>query len=307
MSSAQRSRVSGLDALGAPPGKRSSRRVLFALATACALAAALALGRGAFAPPSTENAFEGRPEPTEQLFTSAAGRSIFAAATGLDSGPLIVFVHGTPGAWNDFAFVMATPELAARARLVAVDRIGWGHSAEGGIEASLAEQARAVASVIEAQPETRTVVLVGHSLGAPIAARLAADRADLIDALVLVAGALDPALEEPTWYQALGRTAWITPLVPEVRRRADLELLSLRAELEALAPALGELTLPVRVLHGLDDALVPVENADYLARSLRRAPFEIERIPDQGHLIPWQCPERIVAVLLALLSESDSR
>jgi pimeloyl-ACP methyl ester carboxylesterase len=253
-----------------------------------------------FGPPSVAKAFAGRPHPVERAF-DAGGTTLRAAETGSEAGPLVLLVHGSPGAWRDFSYVMADAELAARARIVSVDRLGWGGSAEGGLVPSLAAQAAALRAVLAAYPANLPAVVVGHSLGGPVAARLALDAPELVDALVLVSASIDPALEETTWYQALGRTWLIRPLVPEILTRADDEIRPLEGELETLLPRWSELRMPVFVLHGEADALVPVANADFAGRVVTNAPLEVERIPGQGHLIPWERPERIVATVLRAL------
>jgi pimeloyl-ACP methyl ester carboxylesterase len=127
------------------------------------------------------------------------------------------------------------------------------------------------------------------------------DAPGLVRALVLVAASVDPELEETTWYQALARTWLLSPLVPSGLARADLELRPLRAELEDLRSGWAALRLPIRVLHGEDDGLVPVENADFVRATARAADVSVERMPDQGHLIPWQRPDRIAAAVRAAL------
>src|SRR3546814_16092495 len=46
-------------------------------------------------------------------------------------------------------------------------------------------------------------IVVGHSLGGPIAAKLAMDYPDRVRGLLLLAPSVAPALEAPRWYQRL--------------------------------------------------------------------------------------------------------
>jgi pimeloyl-ACP methyl ester carboxylesterase len=285
---------------------RARRKLAVAVALVFALCAAGALGCVGFGPPSTAAAFAGRAPPTEHTATTPDGRTISFHACGASDGALIVLVHGTPGRWSDLAYVMADESLAARARIVSIDRPGWGASIDGGLDATLAGQARALAAVVESYSE-RPVIVAGHSYGAPVAARLALDRPELVDALMLVAGSIDPELEEPTWYQSLGRTWLVRPLVPEVLQRADLELLPLRGELEQLLPLWTRLAIPVSVLQGEDDALVPAANAAFAEREIPPQWLEVVRIPDQGHLIPWEQPGLIASALLRTLDRLARR
>lgn len=263
---------------------------------ALVVAAGVVVACVSFGPPSVAKAFAGRPVPVERKIETEGG-AVHAAETGNPEGPLVLFVHGTPGAWRDFSYVMADAELAGRAQLVSVDRLGWGGSAESGLVTSLAAQAAAQRTVLAAYPANLPAVVVGHSLGGPVAARLALDAPELVGALVLVAASIDPELEETTWYQSLGRTWLIRPLVPDMLARADDEIRPLKGELEALLPLWSTLCMPVFVLHGEADALVPVANADFAVRVVTDAPLTLERIRDQGHLIPWERPDRIVALV----------
>jgi pimeloyl-ACP methyl ester carboxylesterase len=280
------------------------RRRLFVLVLAGAGGFALlglcCVGLG---PPSTRDAFAGRPTPERHVYASAGGSRVATAETGRADGPLVLFVHGTPGSWQAFAFVMADARLAERARLVSVDRPGWGASEASGVVPELGAQAAVLRAVLEAHAARGPAVVVGHSLGGPIAVRLALDAPEHVRALVLVAASLDPALEVPTWYQSLARTWLVRPLLPAALARADEELQPLRAELEALAQRWSALRLPVVVVQGEDDALVPAANADFAERVLVNAALEIQRIPEQGHLIPWERPAAIVEAVLRVLDQ----
>jgi len=280
-------------------GKRA-RRWWIGLA-ALTFALALVASCFSFGPPDMAKAFEGRPEPQRRSYALGGGREIVAHETGLERGPLVLFVHGSPGAWNDFAYLMADEALASRARIVSVDRLGWGGSAGSGLVPSMQEQAAALRSVLEAHPNDRPAIAVGHSLGGPVAARLAMDAPELVDALVLVAGSIDPELEIPTWYQRAGRTIVVRALLPDILRRADDEIRPLRAELDAMLPLWSTLRMPVYVMQGDDDALVPPANADFAEREITHAPLVVERIADQGHLIPWERPHDLVELVLRAL------
>jgi pimeloyl-ACP methyl ester carboxylesterase len=230
-------------------------------------------------------------------------KGVAAAVTGASAGPLVLLVHGSPGGWRDWSFVLADEDLNERALLVAVDRPGWGGSAASGLVPALGAQAAALAEVLRAHPANLPAVVVGFSFGGPVAARLALDAPELVRALVLVAASIDPELERTTWYQALGRTWIVRPLVPEALVRADEEIRPLRGELEALLPRWSALRLPVFVLQGEDDALVPAANADFAVRVLAGAPLDVRRVPDLGHLIPWQRPELVRAAIQHVLAE----
>lgn len=107
----------------------------------------------------------------------------------LDAGAgdrCFVLVHGMGGRWQHW--LEAIPTLAERGRVLAVDLPGFGRSQRAAGGASLDGFADAAAALARELGEQR-IVLVGHSMGGPIAVRFAARHADLAEAIVLVGGA----------------------------------------------------------------------------------------------------------------------
>lgn len=252
-------------------------------------------------PAPLESVFAGHTMPVVHNLELPDGRVIFHGETGNPDGPLVIFIHGTPGGWGDYFAMMKDRLLTERAFVVSVDRIGWGGSTEGGLEPSLRDQAVAIAGVIRAHGENRPTVLVGHSLGGAIAPRVAMDFPELVDGVVIVAGSIDPKLEKMTWYQALAFFPGIKQAIPKPLSRSNEEMRPLKAELEGMLRMWNQLRCPVIVLHGETDELVPVGNADFAERVITNAPLTVRRIEGQGHLIPWQRPDLIVSATIELL------
>jgi pimeloyl-ACP methyl ester carboxylesterase len=222
-------------------------------------------------------------------------------ASGDPEQPPVLFVHGSPGSWDAFAGYLEDAELRARAHLIAFDRPGFGLSSPGRAEPSLALQAAVVTTLLDRLPTGKSAVLVGHSLGGPIAAWAAAERPARVAALVLLAPSLDPALEAPRWYNRLAARRWVERLLPGALVTSNRELMPLADELAELAPRLAGLTLPVVVMQGERDRLVSPRNADYLVHAVRGAPVDVRRLPDLGHLFPFTRRELVKALLLDLL------
>jgi pimeloyl-ACP methyl ester carboxylesterase len=61
------------------------------------------------------------------------------------------------------------------------------------------------------------------------------------------------------------------------------------------------LTVPVLMLHGTKDKLVPVANVEYLRAQLaaagKRNLFDQLIFPEYNHFIPWQHPDAVEAAL----------
>jgi pimeloyl-ACP methyl ester carboxylesterase len=206
---------------------------------------------------------------TEGMRTSmAVGKPLNAEVSylraGDPAGPRVVLVHGTPGsatAWADY--LLAPP---AGADVIALDRPGFGASGPATAVPSLAAQAAAVLALVPLGQ--RPVVLLGHSLGAPIvawaAALLAAQQPLRPVSIVMLAGSLDPGLEATHPMQHVGAWAPVQWLLPRVIRNANAELMALKPELQALAQLLPGITAKVVIVHGTLDQLVPVANVAYM-------------------------------------------
>ena len=95
----------------------------------------------------------------------------------------LILVHGTPGSATAWADYLLNPPPGFE--VLALDRPGFGRSEPESAVTSLAAQAAAVLALMP--DDGRPVILLGHSLGGPIVARVAADHPSRVTALVLLA------------------------------------------------------------------------------------------------------------------------
>jgi pimeloyl-ACP methyl ester carboxylesterase len=232
----------------------------------------------------------------------AGDRIIHYAAAGRRGAPLVVLIHGTPGSWHAYAELMTDELLLSKAYLVAVDRPGFGKSSKGGIVTSLAQQAAFLQPLIERESTSRKAILVGHSLGAPIAARFAMDYPKLVTGMVLVAPSLDPDLEKPRWYNHVAASSLVAWAVPKELALANQEIMPFSQELAKMIPLWSRIQVPVIVVQGEKDRLVSPANADFAERMLNDQ-ATLVRVADQGHFILWKRPRLIRNQILALLPQ----
>jgi pimeloyl-ACP methyl ester carboxylesterase len=205
---------------------------------------------------------------------------------GDPNGPRIVFVHGTPGDASGWADYVMSPPKGMFA--IAVDRPGFGESSPDGAVTSLKDQAAAISALLKSVAGVKSI-LVGHSLGGPIVAQIAVDYPERVGAIVIAAGSLDPAQEHIHWLQYVGDSWPVSFLLSRSMRNANLELMSLKPELEALAPRLKTIRAPIVVVHGTIDDLVPFANVDFMRRHFPSAPppnFLV--IKGMNHFLPWR-------------------
>jgi pimeloyl-ACP methyl ester carboxylesterase len=240
----------------------------------------------------------------------------------LDSGqgPVIVLVHGLPGCAYDWT---PLPErLAALGRrVIAYDRVGYGHSSPRGSESDYTyeQNATELLELLE-HLDVSDATLVGWSYGGGVVIRAGLRGSERISRLVLLAS-VGPAIEipEPGLAQRLLFSrpvlAWVSmvpPLSQAVVQSASAEAFSnqpmpdwwvpqLRANLarpgttdtwlaegaglmvEGIDP--GPLDLPVLVINGDDDWGVPMNVAeDLYQRALPDA--KLLPVPGGSHMLP---------------------
>jgi pimeloyl-ACP methyl ester carboxylesterase len=205
-------------------------------------------------------------------------------------GRRVIFIHGTPGSadgWSDFLL-----KVPAGFDYVAVDRPGFGSSGPHGSVTSLEDQAKALAPLL-VRRQNQLPILIGHSLGGPIAAQIAVDNPGTVGALVILAGSLDPGLEQIHWAQPLGEWVGLRSLLPRAIRNANQELMALKPHLEALAPRLATLSCPVVIVHGTADKLVPYANVEFMRRMMTGTRPQLITLEKRDHFLPWKEADEI--------------
>ena len=206
--------------------------------------------------------------------------------------PVLIFLHGAPGAWVDYKAYLEDSALLADFHMISVDRPGYGGSTSRQSFSLLTDQSRVLGQLLNDYAD-RLVVLIGHSYGGPVAIRVAMDYPNSVDALLLLAPAMDPLLEERMSWRRLLRHAWIAPWVPRGLFVANEEIIELRDELQAMEGGYRALSLPVYYIHGSYDALVPVANAVYAQRVLGHCDVSVHILEGVNHFIPWTHREKV--------------
>ncbi len=234
-------------------------------------------------------------------------RIINYVKVGDENLPLVIFVHGSPGSLSAFIDFMADTVLLKRAQLITVDRPGFGASNFGYAEPALEKQSAYLKPILEENKNHRPIILVGHSMGGPVIARMAMDFPELVDGLVLVAASIDPELEpNETWFRAPFATPFLKWILPRSFRASNDEIYKLKPELQEMLPLWGRVKADVIVVQGKKDTLVPAENADFAKKMLTQASsLEFMVKDDMNHFIPWSHPEMIREAILKLLDKKN--
>jgi len=234
--------------------------------------------------------------------------SLKYVSAGSRSGPVIVYLHGTPGGWGNGVRYLTDTGLQAVAQVVSLDRPGWGGSilnADNEL-GSFAQQNRLLKPLIEKlhrENNGKGVILVGHSLGASLAPYLVMENPELISGLVLLAGSLDPALGKPRWYNWAASMGVVSWFLGSDMQKANREIMRLEAQLEVMRSGWADITIPVTVVQGLRDKLVSPGNADFAEQVLINADLTIIRLATANHFIPWENRELVIREIHLMLEK----
>jgi pimeloyl-ACP methyl ester carboxylesterase len=250
-------------------------------------------------------AFSDLPFKPAEFSLDVAGRLTHGIQVGDPKMPAIVFVHGSPGTWDNFLDLMSDPLLLQNAHLIAFDRPGFGKSEPNKVEKSLPRLAAVVEQVIHRFAANQSAVLVGHSYGGAAIAQTAFDYPERVAGLVMVAASISPRLEEKYWYNHIAEWRLVNWALPKELLTSNREISALKSELTRLAPHLSSIERSVVIIHGQKDQLVPYENVAFMIREFRSAEVLVKTDPSWGHFIPWEQPQVIRESLLSLIKKSS--
>lgn len=244
--------------------------------------------------------FNEKPVKPTSVFYAVDGYQMHYEKLSVGDEGSFIFIHGTPGAWDAFIDYFADSTLYNYAEIISPDRPGFGSSSYAKPIRSLQEQARLLKPMLEDAKAPR--ILIGHSLGGPIVARLAMDYPELVDGIIMLAPALDPKLEpNEDWFRVPMRWPIIGVIAPKIFRISNEELVFLDEELESMLPLWKEVTASSITIQGTEDKLVHPENGPFADSVLVNAPHELIMLEGQNHFLPWNESALIKEKLKALL------
>lgn len=270
--------------------------------------------------------------PPKGEFLTVGGSRVHVKVQG--SGPDLVLIHGANGNLGDFSMGLA-PQLADRYRVIMVDRPGLGHSDPlPAQDTSVAGQAARLRAALAGIGVTRPVVL-GQSYGGAVALAWALQSAPAALVLVSGVSMPWPGSLDP-WYRAtnnpLGRHMLVplaSAFVPEAYFRRSLERVfapqsppsgyadhigfdltlrhrslgatvdqinTLRPEIAKMSADYPRLDMPVELVHGDADTIVPLHiHAEPASRILPKANLTI--LPGVGHMPHHSHPADVIGAI----------
>lgn len=210
-------------------------------------------------------------------------------------GSPIVAVHDVDGHGGSFQHLADT--LGRDVTLWAPDLRGRGgtdSSEPWGVPAHAEDLAALIGQHLFTERDTGPVVVVGHGLGAHVAARVAGDHVELVQALVLVDGGAPRALPDGVHPRAVAKDALdtIADALPSLPHRVDRAAVAADLASMIVSPAgaggIFEARCPVHLVragHGLavgDEPIVP----DAVVERLRDGGVHVANdlvLPDATH------------------------
>lgn len=231
------------------------------------------------------------------------GRKVRYVEIGRDSLPLIVFVHGAPSSSSFWEDLLKDSALLSKAKLLAVDRPGYGFSGYGKPELSLQKQARILSPILEKKRKIHSsIVLHGSSYGGTLVARLAMDYPNLIDGILLQSASVAPG-EEKTYWISYPTSHWsLKWLMPPAIQIANAEKLSHKIQLDSMVNLWHRIKSKAIILHGDQDGLIYPKNAYFAKEKLVNASIiDFKMLPGRGHDLLWTRQELLIQSLLKLI------
>ncbi|MBI3670508.1 MAG: alpha/beta hydrolase [Acidobacteria bacterium] len=235
------------------------------------------------------------------------------------SGPTVVLLHGAgdqAGAWS-----IVVPDLTGKYWILIPDLAGHGESAPAAGPLKLGTILAGVETLVHARGKDQPVVLVGNSMGAWLAMVYAHRHPERVARVVAVnGGALhgdyDPMILLPPDREAarklmemlrdpdsLKTPDFVLDDVVRHARNGPMGRMFSGKDFEQflLDGKLGEMRVPVDIIWGESDRLIPLDYAKRMAAQLPAA--RITTLPRCGHVPQRECPSSLIAALEKVLKE----
>jgi pimeloyl-ACP methyl ester carboxylesterase len=260
----------------------------------------------------------------------ADGTRIPYAYVGGSNGstPPLVLIHGLGDSWRSFETVLSLVEPHVGA--YALTQRGHGDADRPTAGYRTDDLAADVAEFLDLVDIGRAV-LVGHSMGASVAARVAVHHPERVAGLVMIGAvarpAANPAIDEfmkvvdsltdpvdPDFVADFQQGTAAQPVPEEFMAMAIAESAKLPAHVWQAAvlgftqtdhlAGLGSITAPTLVLWGDQDGFGPRDDQELLAASIPNAVLTV--YVGTGHAVHWEQPERVVGDLVGFVAQRVS-
>ncbi len=97
--------------------------------------------------------------------------------------------------------------------MISIDRPGFGYSQFGDAQ-NLTNQSLIISPLLKYIDNKKPIYIIGHSLGAPMAIKLAADNPNTFQGIILLAASVDPQEEAPEKWRGFFSKSIFENLLP---------------------------------------------------------------------------------------------
>lgn len=214
----------------------------------------------------------------------------------------IILVHGSPGSIDAMLGFLTDTSLLARGDMIAYDRPGFGNSGYGSSVPSLSRQADILYALMDSL-DYQKYWLMGHSYGAPVLLLAAMRHPQRVAGICFVAGSVCPDLEpESVSWRKWIDLPFVREILPISMRVSNEELMPLRQDLIMLEDDWDRIEMPVSIIHGTKDVLVPFDNLAYAKEKLTNADTVFTKVFEkESHFILWTHEKEIAQELVKLM------
>ncbi len=236
---------------------------------------------------------------TQKSFTRLGREMTCLQVENRESAASVLLIHGSPGNAMDWIRFLHNPDIFS---LWAVDRPGYGPTPQ--IKPKLEDNMDLLSDLLGSISSEKKFIIVGHSLGAGIAVRLAADYPGSVGGLILIGAALNPEAKGSTNI-FVGIFRFICGLLfsRSIRHSGD-ELRQYQKFLQDMEPRFKEIKCPITLIHSEDDTFVPPENLDYGNEKFSGSScLQITKVDKGGHFLHRKRPQILIKAMREMVKK----
>ena len=213
----------------------------------------------------------------------------------------VIVVPGTPG--NRLLYMRFLRTAPRGVDMVVVQRLGFGRGHDRAYT-NFDDQLQAVKPFLG---EKKTIVL-GVSYGGELALKTALDFPDLVQGVVTVSALIDEPHDYALQLEKLGGDPGLEPFVPNRWRKVREEVAGRRTQIGPILERVKNLSVPVEIIHGDFDAIVPKSNALVLQEAFAGNPFvNLDIVPGGTHYLELQYPRRLHNAVQRVIERAETK
>jgi pimeloyl-ACP methyl ester carboxylesterase len=221
------------------------------------------------------------------------------AIIGDTSKPLLVFVHGAPGAWYSSVNLISDSTLLQHYCIFTYDRLGFGKSTPWLAKPSISDQANSLYELLkQTSLINKNITLIGRSFGTAISAKFAMLYPKDVEKLILVASCVAPKYEKFFWFSYLAKWALANNFMNYDLQNTTIEKFRHNKQLKIMANDWYKIKAPSYILHGTKDWIAYTYNAQFAFNNITNANTSLYLIDSAGHNLSKSHADLIKEIVL---------